>query len=1520
LTAAAVGVAVALSLAAVVPGSSAGAEQAAAAGVAAPAFPGGNGQVAFVSDRDGGAAIYAMEPDGSGVTRVVDLGVSTIEDGPAWSPDGTRIAFSAGSGAGNDLYVVDADGSEIDQLTDSSTSDSDPAWSPDGSRILFSRDRAGWPGHSQIWAMDADGSDEELLIATPPGSDEFPPGSAADPAWSPDGAAIAYTRTDEGIVTNELVVANSRGSGAERIYARPSGNVTSPDWSPAGGRIAFSVSAFTGELSQYDVHAVDADGRNDSPLADDPSVPELDPAWSPDGRSIAYSHGFASRRGIWRMTAGGTGETRISADVTVQDWKPSWQPLPPELTISPTTAERETDTEHAVAFVVTDADGTPGAFTELLVSVAGANPHYSAVRTDNAGTTSYNWTGTEPGTDTLTACVDLNYDGVCEPAPTVTATVTWTDPGGPFDPPRIAFTDDDDALYQVRVAETEAGERYSVEGAPDSYATELSGFQAGPRHEGEAGGIPGSPPAFVSTRQHPSGEVYVQTAFSVERITCNDTAETHPVVLSDGSVAYAQDSDPDPEAEDWDIYVTSPPEIILNRPAPGWSKVTHERSPGAKSAGEAVAIAPGSCEPGWTTVQVTEGAATDLWPAGTVDGSLVFSRAVVGRLADLYEVDPAETANGWGTPVALTETEDVEESQPTAMEYEVSVTPPDCDSSCVPTIVTQDWIAFTIVEFGGAGRIAFLPPDHPDEISYGPEGREPAWSSSENPTHLAFTSTEEDPYGDIWVASLEDPGADVAAGTTDPPVVDSESNLASGLQGVAESHPFWLLPFGEGDARIVFTARSDVDIASEERILDADVSDVRATDGAQRRVLRRAVETDESEVVHRYDEAGPSYSPDGTRIVYSRDAFGPGESFDARVLMVADADGTGPAPLLPITQRRNSDIDLDPVWSPDGSRIAFVRVRVPTEDEPVGSVGVWIHDLEAGTTTQLETAPRGADLSPSWAPDGKHLVVARSRSEEGCCQSDGARRWGTPSIDGAPELYILDRRTPNAPGVPITYCPDGCGFNLDGRSPVWSPDGSTIAFVNDGELLTVQLPDGWFDGPGTPDEVEVDLPEVVVGFERFGGDPTDSRTVLSSAEDPAWDAEGTEIFFAGQPTGQPDNRGIYRITREITSEGNFVWGPVETITDRRGPETEPAYSEPRQADVELTATVTGSPAIVGDSVVVDFTVTNLGPGYAFGVVLETAYAPGATLAAVAPVPPGCTNNGQGCNFAVLDPGETRTYRVSVSHDSPVLGNAGATVESTTFDPVLINNQDSAPYKFRRGDLGDLRVRVSVDEPVGYVGGLRTVTVGVRNLGPDPVDNVMLDVDLPAGLFPQPSLTLPFCLVVQVPCDLGTLGTVDPGDRERFDVVVRLHSAGERLPIVARVTTTTPDPNLANNRHRALLDVLQPELHILPAVAHPGQVVLAYGEQMPPGTEVEVDWARRTAAGLPLGDPILVNPSRSYLVDDDGSVRIPLLVLRRDLLGERVLTATSTTAEFMPLEAPMIVVLRQLGPPLFVGRG
>lgn len=1516
LTAATVAVAVVVPAASLLPSvPSAGG----AASGSAAAVPGENGLIAFVSDRDDGSAIYVMEPDGGGVTRVIEDGGFASD--PAWSPDGSRIAFHWEVGEiGNGLYVVNADGSDVTWLP-GAPSDAQPAWSPDGSRILFTRDQAGAPAYHDIWVMDADGSDQRLLVAAPPGDDDTAPGTVTSPAWSPDGGSIVYTRASLGTVGTELVVADSDGTNPRSIHG-PVENVASPDWSPDGRRIVFKQGG--GTPFNHDIYVIDADGGNLARLTSDPDR-ELDPVWSPDGGSILYSRDDPVLPGLWRMAADGSGQARISTDDSVTDWQPSWQAVPPPYTLSvtPSAGEQVTHEQHAVDFVLTDPDGDPDAFEDVLLAVDGANPHRSAVLTDGAGSARYGWTGTQAGTDTLSACADLDSDGTCEALePTATATVTWTDPPGPFDPPRVAFTDDDDALYRVQVGreESDTGERHFPVGAPDSYTPGLNGYQPGPRHEGEAGGVPGEPPAFVSTRHDPSGEVYIGTGADVDRITCNDLVETHPVVFGDGLVAYAADSDPGPE-EDWDIYVASVPVEGPARPAPGWSRQAPRASDVADTRAEQVStVAPGSCDGQWSTVRVTEGPANDLWPTWTYDGSLVFSRAEDGQLADLWSVGPAPTSTGWAAPVNLTSSPDDEETQPAAMQYQVDLgPPPGCELNCFPIIEEQDWIAFSIVELGGEAEIAFLSPDDPGTVVFsGLHGREPAWSSLTNPDHLAYTSTDQDPYGDIWVAPLESPDAVQGEGT-DPPIVDldDQSNLAEGLQGVAESHPFWLEPFGDPDADdavIVFTARSDVDLARRSRILDADVGDVRQ-DGTQRRVLRQAVETVESEVVHRYDEAGPAYSPDGSRIVYSRDAYGEGESFDARVLMVADADGSNAEPLLPPAGRAAGDIDSDPVWSPDGRRVAFVRSDTTGEDR---RTGVWVYEIGAPGPVRISGELAGGgqvvDRHPTWSPDSEWIMVGRSIVSESptAWEQDGGRRQPATDRSYGPSLWILDPDDPEGEGWALDTCQDLC--SVDGRSPAWSPLGDTVAYVDSGTLYTVAV-------GAAPDEFSwpAEDPVAATGF-RYDADlddmvVTESRYVLSSAEDPAWNADGTEIFFAGQPVGQPDNRGIYRLAyAEVDGEPQTADEVPEVVTDDRGPETEPAAA-PRTADVQVDVTVTGSPAEVGQTVLATFTVTNAGPAPANGVELTTTYAPGAVRTVVAPLPGGCQASGLRCDFAVLAPGESRTYRVRIRHDTSGTRVVHAAVTSTTPDPVPANNTDKAKYRLLRADVGDLKVKVRVDEPVGYVGGFRTVTVVVRNLGPDPVVDATLRLEWPQA-FLQRTFVGPLCLAPLVSCPLGTM---NPGDRIEYELPLALVAPGDRLPIVGTVSGGTPDRDTRNNISIARLDVLQPELHILPGVARPGQVVIAYGENMPPGSEIEIDWRTQTPGGVPLADPITIDPG-PYLIGDDGTVRIPLPVIRRDFLGERILTATSTTGEFLDLEATLLVVLRSLGPPQFVERG
>ena len=129
---------------------------------------------------------------------------------PAWSPDGTQIAFSSRRGGTFDIFVMSADGTGSQRLTTTREDDSHPTWSPDGRRIAFAR---GQP--NDIYVMSTDGSDVRRI--SDPDVDEFEPG------WSPDGRWIAYARREPG-TTNRERLARSRpmapSLGASPRFAR----------------------------------------------------------------------------------------------------------------------------------------------------------------------------------------------------------------------------------------------------------------------------------------------------------------------------------------------------------------------------------------------------------------------------------------------------------------------------------------------------------------------------------------------------------------------------------------------------------------------------------------------------------------------------------------------------------------------------------------------------------------------------------------------------------------------------------------------------------------------------------------------------------------------------------------------------------------------------------------------------------------------------------------------------------------------------------------------------------------------------------------------------------------------------------------------------------------------------------------------------------------------------------------------------------------------------------------------------
>ena len=274
------------------------------------------GQIAFACSW----AICVANADGSGVVRLTDL-ESGLALGPSWSPDGRRIAFTLLedlSKGPSSVYVMNADGSNMKQLTDHPLVGLGPSWSPDGRQIAFLGSLGtGDEYQLAIYVMNADGSGVTRLVDYDDEALRIP----GTLSWSPDGRQMAFTSFGTGDeYTSAIYVMNADGSSVRQLTDHTNYDA-SPVWSPDGRRIAFISweDVDTPDVSGG-IYVMNADGSNVTQLADDSEFSglSLSLSWSPDGRRISFiSLGEEDTSAIYVMNADGSDVTHL-ADSTGQ--------------------------------------------------------------------------------------------------------------------------------------------------------------------------------------------------------------------------------------------------------------------------------------------------------------------------------------------------------------------------------------------------------------------------------------------------------------------------------------------------------------------------------------------------------------------------------------------------------------------------------------------------------------------------------------------------------------------------------------------------------------------------------------------------------------------------------------------------------------------------------------------------------------------------------------------------------------------------------------------------------------------------------------------------------------------------------------------------------------------------------------------------------------------------------------------------------------------------------------------------
>lgn len=311
---------------------------------AAATFPDHNGRIAFrrfLNEERTWGAVFTIKPNGKDERQVTFPPQGVVDRDPDYSPDGRKIVFQREGDTSDEIWVVDADGSNLTQLTDHDpgclpdrgTCDSSPAWSPDGTEIAFARDTgviADDAENKGIWVMNADGTRAHQLTQL----DQPGQGFDRSPQFSPDGHQLVFERDNvrdaQPVGGISLWVLDLRTGAERRITPYALEAADTPEWSPDGQRILFHNNGSADPDVSANLYTVRPDGRGLHQLTFETggTVNYLGASFSPDGRYITAGRlpeTGGMNADVLVMRANGTHVRNITRSV-LYDSYPDWGP------------------------------------------------------------------------------------------------------------------------------------------------------------------------------------------------------------------------------------------------------------------------------------------------------------------------------------------------------------------------------------------------------------------------------------------------------------------------------------------------------------------------------------------------------------------------------------------------------------------------------------------------------------------------------------------------------------------------------------------------------------------------------------------------------------------------------------------------------------------------------------------------------------------------------------------------------------------------------------------------------------------------------------------------------------------------------------------------------------------------------------------------------------------------------------------------------------------------------------------